>query len=322
MLVLGVDGGGTKTLGAVVGRDGALVALAAGSGTNPLDQPRWRDHLAGVVRSALTGVPPDLLVGAAFGLPVHGEVQALSLEQRGLVDSLVGGASWSASIRNDVHTAHEGAFAGGAGVLLLAGTGSMCWAADATGRHVRVGGWGDGFGDEGSAHWIGHAALSRTAQILDGRAEGPAFRDAILGATGVPRDAIPDGLLRWFYENPHRRPAVAAIARSVDRLASQGDIAAEAILTAAAEALALHVTTARQKLDLPAAGQWCFVGGVSRSAMMRRLLTDRLASGPAAPLLPPVGGAAWRAAIDAGWAPDPAWIGRLRAEMSQRLESQ
>ena len=317
MLVLGVDGGGTKTLAAVVDRGGALVALAAGSGTNPLDEARWRDHLAGVVRSALTGVDPARLAGAAFGLPVHGEVAAISVEQRGLVDSLVG----QASIRNDVHTAHEGAFAGGRGVLLLAGTGSMCWAADSSGFQVRVGGWGDGFGDEGSAHWIGHAALSRTAQILDGRAEGPAFCDAVLKAVGVARDAVPDGLLRWFYEHPHRRPAVAALASVVDALASRGDGAAAAILAAAAEALALHVAAARQKLDLPDAGPWCFVGGVSRSAAMRALLAERLGSCPSPPLLPPVGGAAWRAASDAGWAPDAAWIDRLRGEILERLES-
>ena len=315
MVVLGVDGGGTKTLAAVADRDGAVVAFAQGLDTNPLDQPRWRDHLAAVVRGALVGVDPATLAAAAFGLPVHGEVAALSAEQQGLAQQLVG----AASVRNDVHTAHEGAFAGGPGVLLLAGTGSMCWAADAAGRVVRVGGWGDGFGDEGSAYWIGHAGLVRTARILDGRAEGAAFAQAILDAVGVPEADTPDGLLRWFYEHPSRRPGVAALAATVDRLAP-GDRVAGDLLAEACDALALHVTTARRRLGLPHPGPWCFVGGVAQSRTVRDGLTARLLSPPSTPMLPPIGGAVWRAANDAGWRPDRAWVARLADDLSHRLE--
>lgn len=314
MLVLGVDGGGTKTLAAVADRSGALLALAAGRETNPLDQPLWREHLTDTVAAALAGIDPGELAGAAFGLPVHGEVADISSEQLAVARTILP----AASVRNDVHSLHEGAFAGGPGVLLLAGTGSMCWAADAAGRTARVGGWGDGFGDEGSAYWIGHAALSRASQVLDGRMAGDAFASAILEAVGVDRADLPDALLRWFYRHKKRRPAVAALAATVDRLAREGDPMAGALLDEAADALALHVTAARRLLGL--ASEWCFVGGVSRSAAMRERLAGRL--GPAsAPLLPPVGGSLWRAAVDAGWAPDAAWISRLSAAIAERMET-
>lgn len=317
MLVLGIDGGGTKTLAVLADRAGAVRALATGPETNPLDQPRWRERLAETVARTLHGIDPGQLAAAAFGLPVHGEVADISAEQLAVAQRLVAGAS----VRNDVHTAHEAAFAGGPGVLLLAGTGSMCWAADASGRTVRVGGWGDGFGDEGSAHWIGHAALVRTARILDGRAAGDGFADAILVAVGVAHAELPDALLRWFYHHPSRRPGVAGLAAIVDGLAARGDPTAARVLDEAADALALHVTTARRQLDLPHPGPWCFVGGVSRSRAVVDRLAARLGSAPVAPLLPPVGGAAWRAASDAGWMPDAAWIRRISDDISQRLEN-
>ena len=317
MLVLGVDGGGTKTVAVVVDRAGGVVALATGLDTNPLDQPRWREHLTATVAAVLAGLDPACIDHAAFGLPVHGEVASHSASQLAAARVIAA----RNSVRNDVHTAHEGAFAGGPGVLLLAGTGSMCWAADAGGRTLRVGGWGDGFGDEGSAHWIGHAALAATSQILDGRLAGDDFAEAMLAALGVVRADLPDALLRWFYEHPGRRPAVAALAATVDRLAAAGDPVAGGLLDQAAERLAEHVVAARRRLELPRSSAWCFVGGVSRSAAMRARLTDRLGSAATAPLLPPVGGAAWRAAIDAGWAPDAAWVRRLSDELQSRLET-
>jgi N-acetylglucosamine kinase-like BadF-type ATPase len=314
VLVLGVDGGGTKTLAAVADRSGAVLALATGRETNPLDQPRWRAYLVDTVALALAGLDPAALAGAAFGLPVHGEVADISAEQVAAARTVLP----VASVRNDVHSLHEGAFAGGPGVLLLAGTGSMVWAADAAGATARVGGWGDGFGDEGSAHWIGHAALARASQILDGRREGAGFAAAILDAVGVAGGDLPDALLRWFYRHPSRRPAIAALAATVDRLAGDGDPLAAALLDEAADALALHVVAARRILRVT--DEWCFVGGVSRSAAMRARLTARLGP-PVAPILPPVGGSLWRAAVDAGWAPDRTWISRLAVGLAARMET-
>jgi N-acetylglucosamine kinase-like BadF-type ATPase len=59
----------------------------------------------------------------------------------------------------DVELAHRAAFAGGPGVLVIGGTGSIAIARDRRGRARRAGGWGQLLGDEGSGFWIGRAAL-------------------------------------------------------------------------------------------------------------------------------------------------------------------
>ena len=65
-------------------------------------------------------------------------------------------------IMSDVEAAYLGALGTGAGVLLLAGTGSIALGRDAAGRWHRAGGLGPLLGDEGSAFWIGRAWLRAT----------------------------------------------------------------------------------------------------------------------------------------------------------------
>jgi glucosamine kinase len=63
---------------------------------------------------------------------------------------------------SDVEAAYLGALGGRAGILLLAGTGSMALGRDTRGRWARAGGWGPLLGDEGSAFWIGREWLRAT----------------------------------------------------------------------------------------------------------------------------------------------------------------
>jgi N-acetylglucosamine kinase-like BadF-type ATPase len=60
---------------------------------------------------------------------------------------------------SDLELAHAGAFAGGPGVLLIAGTGSSAYSVDSRGKIRRAGGWGPLLGDDGSAFWLGRQAL-------------------------------------------------------------------------------------------------------------------------------------------------------------------
>ncbi len=104
--------------------------------------------------AALVDVGP--VDAAVLGLPYFSEVPAISARQSAVAVAALGAG---ACVMNDVAVAFEGALGGDEGVLVLAGTGSMGWARGPAGV-VRVGGWGDVFGDEGSAFWIGREALA------------------------------------------------------------------------------------------------------------------------------------------------------------------
>jgi N-acetylglucosamine kinase-like BadF-type ATPase len=61
----------------------------------------------------------------------------------------------------------EAAFDTGPGVIVNSGTGSFAYGRDQQGTTVRAGGWGFAIGDEGSAHWIGRAAVSAVLRAAD-----------------------------------------------------------------------------------------------------------------------------------------------------------
>lgn len=309
--VLGLDGGGSKTTLAYANREGDVVGPFYAPGINPFDQPGWEAGL----RAFLHAHPaPGTLSAATLGLPGYGESPEVSARQLALSRELI---LAPLSVMNDVEAAFVGAFAGGPGVLLLAGTGSMAWgkrAWDSDGhRQVRAGGWGEGFGDEGSAYWIGREALSLASQALDGRHPDREFAAGLLRPLfgQVPEQAA---LLGWYHGLPHVRSGVAALARTVDALADGGQSTALAILDGAARQLARHVQAVRtllQSQHLP----WSHAGSVLNSRTVLARLETLLGMVPLPPVLPPLGGALLHAAQTAGLDPDPDWQAVVRSAL-------
>lgn len=307
--VLAVDGGGTKTALAVIDRRGQVLERVTGGGVNPFDQPRW-DALLSELLTRLT----EPYGAAALALPGYGEAQAVTERQ----DAFARRLGVPVAVLNDVDAAQVGAFAGGPGLLILAGTGSMVWGRDGAGQVVRAGGWGELLGDEGSAYWTGRQALSALTHVLDGRAPRAALHDRLLAAL---REEVPDApsegdlLLSWLVARRHARSEIAALARRLDGWADAGDPDAVACLTRAAEELARQARAARQRL--PTLGEaWSVAGSFTRSWTVRHVLKRELgAEHFRQATLPPLGGAALVAARAAGWPLTPAWVERLTAEL-------
>lgn len=307
-LVLAVDGGGTKTELAFADRSGEIVFRAQGAGTNPMDNKDWRQELGRLFSSADEVLAST--IHAVFGLPGFGEVTHLDGVMLSAAAELFRGPR---HVMNDVELALSGAFLGQAGILVLAGTGSMAMARDVEGNIVRVGGWGEMFGDEGSAYWIGRRALGETSQALDGRLAAVDFAHGILAGLGLAANGSEQDLMALFYGAPNPRTAVAAVARIVDVLARSGDRTALAILHEAADHLGAHMAAVLRRAGV-ASAPWSFAGGVFESAEIRRVLTERHGA-PAQPRLVAVGGGLWRAATEAGWAPSDSWIARLAVSL-------
>ncbi|KQT65771.1 MULTISPECIES: N-acetylglucosamine kinase [unclassified Aureimonas] len=313
-LILGVDGGGSKTLLAVATRGGEIVAFERGAGTDPAADPDWgillRDMMVAARTSSLE------IEAAVFGLSSHGEIESQSAHQESVASALAGEG---AVVDNDVRIAFDGALAGAGGVLLLAGTGSMAWASGGgpDAPQVRVGGWGEAFGDEGSAFWIGREALGLATRALDGRSDALPFAEALIGSL----DLAPHEIMPWASSLQNRRASFAALARYVSALCEAGDPDAARLIEAAAAHLAAHATAAWRQVDADRPMIWTYAGGVFASPTFLAAVTRHLGRPPVPPRLPPVGGALLRAARRAGWAADDAWIDRLAAGLAARLAS-
>jgi len=303
-LVLGIDGGGTKTMVALADRSGRIVRTTRAGGTNPIDNPSWRTELAAALGPI--GSVPQIIAGVA-ALPGYGEVDAISAAQSDAVAPVLGGRPHA--ILNDVDAAQIGAFAGQPGILLLSGTGSMVWARDSEGRSHRVGGWGDVVGDEGSGFWIGRRVLGQVAQSIDGRSPPTPMVEALFAQLGLDLSHPADGIEGWVTGLAHSRSAIAALAPIATRFAEAGDAAARAIIAAAADELSRHVRAIERILgpDAP----WSYAGGAFRSPVLLAAVIERIGRPPVAPRLPPIGGALLAAARLADWSTDDVWIDGL-----------
>jgi N-acetylglucosamine kinase-like BadF-type ATPase len=183
----------------------------------------------------------DALVIAARGVWLPGERRAVARSLRGLARRVL--------VIADVEAAWRATHDQGAGVLVLAGTGSIVLGRSARGRWARAGGLGPLLGDEGSAFWIGRAWLRA-------RAAAPTQR-----RLATRRDAV---------------AAIAALAPRVVTRARRGDPVASGIVREAQAQLAAQARQVTRALRLggvvPVGGAGSVMGDPWFAAGVRRAL--------------------------------------------------
>jgi glucosamine kinase len=163
---LGIDGGGTKTTCAV-GDESQLLATATAGPSNivRVGELQARESLQQSVRQACAaaGITPAQVAHTCVGGSGAARPEVAAIVRRSLAEVLV----TLIDVVGDMQIALEAAFDTGPGVIVIAGTGSIAYGRDANGTTVRAGGWGFAIGDEGSAHWIGRAAVSAVLRASD-----------------------------------------------------------------------------------------------------------------------------------------------------------
>ncbi len=270
---LGVDSGRSSTR-AVIGDGSGRVLGRAVAG--PLDDLRSKG-----AENAFASIARQLLHDAmdAAGLSRSTELEQASFGMSGLpadkfdiLSDLV--PCESAEMVTDAEVALEGAAAGGPGVVVIAGTGSMALARDANRQLGRCGGWGYVFGDEGGAFGIVRRALRKSLAAEEGWGHATALGEMFRASTG---SATVNDAMHRFYHADWPRDRIARLAVEVDSAAQRGDEPARTILADAGHTLAALATRALQAL--PATGAELTVypsGGVFASRAVRRSFETRL----------------------------------------------
>jgi N-acetylglucosamine kinase-like BadF-type ATPase len=250
-MFLGVDSGGTKTALCLISGQGDLVAQTETEGA--YYNNRGIELVARVLHTGVTSVcaqaqiSPQEVEYAFFGLPGYGEIAGdiPALDQAPYV--ALGHHRYRCD--NDMVCGWAGSLGAVDGINVISGTGSMTYGQRA-GIGVRVGGWGELFGDEGSAYWIAIRGLNAVSRMSDGRLpKGPLFETICehLGLT-VELELIDLVLNRWRGD----RSKIAGLSRQVSHAADLGDEHAAAVLHEAGRELALLVDATRRRLLYPA----------------------------------------------------------------------
>lgn len=221
MIVLGADVGGTSSRVVLyAGESERGRAEGPGGPMRSGEGERLAVRLAQLARPLLLrerSVRADAFVVGASGAgrpEEQAELQGALEKQR---------LAWRVRVTSDAALARAAAFAGGAGVLLIAGTGSIALARSADGTERRVGGRGWRMGDQGSAHWIGARALEAVGAMHDGLGPATRLAEALCVAAKVNGIA---GLIRWSVtatpaEVASLAPAVLSCADGSDPVAAE-----------------------------------------------------------------------------------------------------
>jgi N-acetylglucosamine kinase-like BadF-type ATPase len=160
-IVLGFDGGGTKTDCVLMDEQGAVLARAQAGPSNPLRvgfgaaiasvRDAARAAIAQVAGSANNAKIAALCAGLAGAGPRESAEKLQALLAAEFPESKI-------QISTDLDLALAAAGEGPA-IVLLAGTGSFAVGRNASGETARAGGYGSQIGDEGSAYDIGRRAV-------------------------------------------------------------------------------------------------------------------------------------------------------------------
>ena len=295
-VVLGIDGGGTRTRATIVDGDAVLGFAESGSIKRlRVGAEAAEENLRAVLEEVYAQAGVKGVKAASCGVA--------SATMPGIVE-------WITAVFDDFDVkrsevvgdeviALDAAFEGGPGILQIAGTGSNTIGRAPDGSRESAGGWSSRLGDEGSGYWIGLNSVRRALIAYDH--EQPT---RVLEKVGeIWETPKIEDLVNLGDSTPG--PDFAALAPAINELAEAGDAVAEGVLRQAAADLVDFVLLVREKLrrkhgiagEVPVA----WTGGViEKMAMVREAFFAGLKAG--APEMPvgaeavaSIEGALWRA---------------------------
>ncbi|HTV06053.1 MAG TPA: BadF/BadG/BcrA/BcrD ATPase family protein [Acidobacteriaceae bacterium] len=293
---LGLDAGGTKTT-ALLGDETRTLARAVGGSIKPLrvSIEQAQQSLSTLLTEISRVSSVNLLQLTASSVGTAG----LRLPQtdgwmRQIISHCAGGAI---EVCGDEEIALDAAFPGGAGVLVIAGTGSNILARTSTGDRLTVGGWGPMLGDQGSGYWIGHQALRAALRAKDFRRPTPILERVI---TFWKLNELADVI-----NVAHSGADFSQLAPIVAQCAEEGDAVALEVLIRGGRILGEDAAEAFRQLralepDQPMPSI-AFIGGIlDKVTFVRDAMTETIhLAAPTVQILPEavdaVSGALWRA---------------------------
>ena len=240
-VLIGVDGGGTKTVAVAARMDGTILAAQRGIGINynNIGMEKARDNLKEVIDRLLARCSRDY-EEICIGMP------ALDMAADEALTRLFAGDAFDPArldMQSDAYTALQGFTLGKPGIIVICGTGSILLLMNGKGGQYVQGGWGHMLGDRGSSHALASAGLCAAIDAWEKVGPETALGDAAMQHFSL---STPRQLIDRVYAPECGPHGIAGFAKEVLILAAQGDEIARTIVEkemihVAAQAAALIV---------------------------------------------------------------------------------
>ena len=240
MYIIGIDGGGTKTVGILATETGQHLAEVQSGPANyhVVGEARTQAVLESVIGELCEKAGVSRTSPIRFCLGMAGLGRAADQEVIGRICDELGIRAFSNGFRriltHDAHIALVGGAGRQEGVIVISGTGAIVYGINADGKEARASGWGYLLGDEGSGYDIAMKGLRAVARAADGRDDPTELTNRILSRLEL---RTPNELIRWAHAAS--RDAVAHLAKIVFDTARTMDSIAERIIDEAADELVL-----------------------------------------------------------------------------------
>ena len=245
MYIIGIDGGGTKTIGILATATGQHLAQVQSGPANyhVVGEAQTQAVLEGIVEELYEKAEVPTSSDVRFCLGMAGLGRAADREVIGRIcDEL--GTPQNRILTHDAHIALVGGSEKQEGVIVISGTGAIAYGINADGREARASGWGYLLGDEGSGYDIAIKGLQAIARAADGRGDQTELTDRILNRLQLNE---PSALIRWVHAAS--RDMIAQLAEVVFNTAKTGDTTADRIVEEAADELVCAATSVIEQLE-------------------------------------------------------------------------
>ena len=248
--IIGVDGGGAKTVAALANLNRKILASAKTGSSNSrnLGLKRAMDNVALVIKIVLARIKKGEKIASTFlGLPCleeeykfkKGKIKKELLKHREISPIFKGkviiGSDQLVGFRSGTEKSY--------GLVLIAGSGCVVhgWSEK---NEIKVDGWGY-LTEQGSAFWIGQKGLQAVFNDLDGRGPRTLITNLVFQKFKIKNKI--DLLEKIYLKNPIE--VVPTLSVLVDEAGRKNDKVAKKILTQAARELALSAEIAIKKLN-------------------------------------------------------------------------
>jgi N-acetylmuramic acid 6-phosphate etherase len=259
-LLLGVDGGGSKTIALLAQENGQVIGRgqAGSSNCNIVGHQAAQVALCHAIDAAFAdaGQPTRPVTVACLGLAGTDRPEGRTWVKVWVSDKHIANRILAV---NDAQLVLAAGTPSGWGIAVVSGTGSIIFGRTADGRTARAGGWGHMIGDEGSGYAIGVAALRAIVQAADGRGLPTLLTEAVLRQWSV--NSVFD-LVNRVYQQDVPQAELAGLARLVLDAAAQGDDVSVEIARQAGNELGRGVLAVARALQWEGAIPCALAGGV------------------------------------------------------------
>ena len=262
--VVGVDGGGTKTEAVILDADMRVIGEGRSGPSNPLRV--GLTSAAAAVKEAIDEACASAKIrrsdvdAAEVGL-AGARRQELRERMREMLLPL---GIRDVEVVTDADIALYGATDGAPGLVVIAGTGSICCGINSRGKRVCAGGWGPIAGDEGAGAWLSRQALRAVAHASDGRGPETLLTEFACNYFHV---STADDLTTAIYAPTITNERIAGFGKDVVEAAKRKDRIAEQIISEGGRELGRSAVAVIKTLQMEREKfQIAYVGGVFRAA--------------------------------------------------------